>query len=422
MKLNRGFVAFIIAVLVLIILSQYLQPKTFVWHATFLPNDRQPLGCYVFDSIMRQSLPNGYEVTDETFYQLNHDGVKEPRNILVITRDFDYRKVDIQQMDELLRKGNKIFISTCDELCIDKNPKVTMQKYGVTWDCFYEIPTDVKININRNHQNKDYLDTLNWIGIPDVYKPCSYVYEEALSSSELDLTDTLNIKWNTIAYQTFEADTLIMTAACRVGKGELIVSGIPLLMTNYGILNRSTGPYVMRLMSMLDDRPVVRTTGYMKTEESYDTEHSPMKVLLNYPSLRHALWLALIGVLLFFIFTAKRRQRVIPVITKPHNSNLEFIKMIGSLFFQRHQNHDIVARRWKCFTDDVNRLAGVDLNDARNIKGQTELLARKTGLAKDETEQNIDEIIRIVDGDKELTDKLMRHLIDVMNTITEKLK
>ena len=76
-----------------------------------------------------------------------------------------------------------------------------------------------------------------------------------------------------------------------IGNGKLTVVAMPLAFTNYGVLDRQLLPVVMRLMTQIADRPVVRTTAYTKTTSDYEAELSPMRYVLNKKPLRHAWYL-----------------------------------------------------------------------------------------------------------------------------------
>lgn len=70
MKSSRNFLFAMLVLFVLFCLLQVNLPKKFVWSPTFSHVDKQPFGCFVFDSVLTQSLPNGYHVTKKTFSNL----------------------------------------------------------------------------------------------------------------------------------------------------------------------------------------------------------------------------------------------------------------------------------------------------------------------------------------------------------------
>ncbi|WP_321538614.1 hypothetical protein [Flavobacterium piscinae] len=52
----------------------------------------------------------------------------------------------------------------------------------------------------------------------------------------------------------------------------------------------------------------------------------------------------LIGMIIFMIFNAKRKQRIIPIIKPLENTTVDFTKTIGNLYFQEG-NHDTIMEK-----------------------------------------------------------------------------
>jgi hypothetical protein len=137
------------------------------------------------------------------------------------------------------------------------------------------------------------------------------------------------------------------------GKGELILVSAPLLFTNYMTISGQGSLMQARLMDRLKAHPVIRMESYVRSMAQ--TESSQFYVFLQQPPLRWALYLTFITILLFCIFTARRRQRVIPVIQKPQNMNLEFVRLIGSLYWQQHDNAGLLAKKLAYATEEIRR-------------------------------------------------------------------
>jgi hypothetical protein len=123
-------------------------------------------------------------------------------------------------------------------------------------------------------------------------------------------------------------------------------------MTNYMTLNGNGWALQGRLMDRLKANPVIRIEAYMSA--TAQEESSPFYVLLREPPLRWSFYLALLGILLFCVFTARRRQRAIPVLTKPQNRNLEFVQLVGSLYWQEHWNPGLLAKKL-AYTEEMIR-------------------------------------------------------------------
>ena len=70
MKVNSLFVVIIIALMAVMILFEINAPSRFQWYDESQSyKSKQPFGCYVMDSVLRTSLPQGYEVLGDDIEQ-----------------------------------------------------------------------------------------------------------------------------------------------------------------------------------------------------------------------------------------------------------------------------------------------------------------------------------------------------------------
>lgn len=423
MKISRSFIVFIVVFVAIVVASMLLQPKQFSWNPTYNSADRQPLGCFVFDSIMRQTMPRGYEVNSKTFYQLNHDGFSQPRSILVAADDLSLHEADLKNMLSLAAKGNRIFLAAGR----DASEKVGDEYYshfadtiGATWQDFSTY--NIKRALLDNLSQADHTDTIRWKGLPAVYPRRSYVYDEAFSSGYIIFMREDEKPWTILADEQSDSLRFDKVAVRPYGRGEIIICATPLLLTNYGVLHRATSPYVMRLMTLLADRPVVRTEAYSTTVAKQESRQSPLDVWLMQPALAMAWRFALLAVLLFFIFTARRRQRPIPIMPQPVNHNLEFVCTIGSLYYHKRRNRELVLTRWRILADDVRRRTAIDIYAATTNSADLARLSRITGISETSLDNTLGQLRHIVDQDGKVDDKDMKHYIDQMNEIWNKTK
>ena len=221
---------------------------------------------------------------------------------------------------------------------------------------------------------------------------------------------------------TFAIKKVPAAVSVPYGKGEVIFVSSPLLFTNYGMLEGNTSVYIFRLMSYLADLPVYRTEAYVKTDAMLVAEQSPFREFIKRPPLRWALYLALLGVVLFMIFTARRRQRVIPIMSKPANRSLEFIQLIGTLYYQRKDHVDLVRKKFKLFAEELRKTAGVDISDVNTDDREYLLLAEKTGMNSDRLKKVIRQIRLVLHSEGNISVEEMRSLIDAMDTIVRHAK
>ena len=117
----------------------------------------------------------------------------------------------------------------------------------------------------------------------------------------------------------------------------------------------------------------------------------------------------LFTILLFLIFNARRRQRVIPVYKAPRNHNIEFVKLIGTLYWQRHDNNDLLQKKYATFVDAIRHSTAADIT---NIADDEE---------NSQTIETLKQLRFLVSNELQVSDPEMKKAIDSMNEITRKL-
>lgn len=420
MKINRSFIIAISVLLILMFALQLNLPQRYSWIPTFSHKDKNPFGCYVFDSIMSQSVPSGYSVTDKTLYRICHDGNKV--NVLIISDDVNLSKTDVDAIKDIAGRGGNVLIAGNSKTYNTTSDSLMIKNFGACFKYGYFSITSLKRKIKNDASGSR--DTIHWSMDNDVYKDNIYpVYsmmiEDLMTADSADNTEV-------IAFRTGDAqdkELRVSPVAIRkeVGKGSVILVSTPLLFTNYGILDGSTSEYIFRLMSHIGNNHVVRTTSYMKTQDMADAEASPLRFFLGQLPLRTALYLALLVITLFLIFNARRRQRVIPVVEQPQNRSLEFVKLIGTLYYHNKDHSDIVRKKFAFFAEELRRLLMVDITDRDADRHSFSVISSRTGLRLEEVENIISDIRKVADRESNVTEYGVRLYIDNMNMIINKI-
>ena len=444
MKSSRHFLLAMLVLFVLFCLLQVNLPKKFVWTPTFSHIDKQPFGCFVFDSVLTQSLPNGYHVTKKTFFQLDQEHSKEKISVLMVVDQQDLKQLDVKYLCNIARRGGKVMVvasssfddgRNADTIEVDTVGGGEVEKVSVSDDSpenpfVDELERTFKVKIEdgmyfslrgilgglKAHDN-DMYDTIYWNDRETMYASQSYRMFYNIIGGTLFVDSVPKVK--RLAYTVKKVPVAV---SVPYGKGEVLFVSTPLLFTNYGMLEGNTSVYIFRLMSYLADFPVYRTEAYAKTDAMLVAEQSPLREFIKRPPLRWALYLTMLGVVLFMIFTARRRQRVIPVMSKPDNRSLEFIQLIGTLYYQRKDHVDLVRKKFKLFAEELRKTAGVDISDVNTDDSEYLLLAEKTGMDCDRLKKLIRQIRFILHSEGNISVEEMRSLIDAMNTIASHAK
>lgn len=459
MKSSRNFLFAMLVLFVLFCLLQVNLPKKFVWSPTFSHVDKQPLGCFVFDSVLTQSLPNGYHVTKKTFFQLDQEHAKEKISVLMVVDQQNLKQLDVKYLCNIARRGGKVMVVASSSFDDGRNADtVVVDELERTFKVRIEDGTYFSLRgilAGLKAHDNDMYDTIYWNNRETMYAAQSYrmfynmvggtLFVDSvpkvkrlaytLSTAGYDYRqDSLYVgdftRFDTIVDEkerieridTFAIKKVPTAVSVPYGKGEVIFVSSPLLFTNYGMLEGNTSVYIFRLMSYLADLPVYRTEAYVKTDAMLVAEQSPFREFIKRPPLRWALYLALLGVVLFMIFTARRRQRVIPIMSKPANRSLEFIQLIGTLYYQRKDHVDLVRKKFKLFAEELRKTAGVDISDVNTDDREYQLLAEKTGMNSDRLKKVIRQIRLVLHSEGNISVEEMRSLIDAMDTIVRHAK
>lgn len=459
MKSSRNFLFAMLVLFVLFCLLQVNLPKKFVWSPTFSHVDKQPFGCFVFDSVLTQSLPNGYHVTKKTFFQLDQEHAKEKISVLMVVDQQNLKQLDVKYLCNIARRGGKVMVVASGSFDDGRNADtVVVDELERTFKVRIEDGTYFSLRgilAGLKAHDNDMYDTIYWnnretmyaaqpyrmfynmVGgtlfvdsVPKVKRlaytlsTAGYDYKyDSLYVGDFTRFDTIVDKKERIErIDTFAIKKVPAAVSVPYGKGEVIFVSSPLLFTNYGMLEGNTFVYIFRLMSYLADLPVYRTEAYVKTDAMLVAEQSPFREFIKRPPLRWALYLALLGVVLFMIFTARRRQRVIPIMSKPANRSLEFIQLIGTLYYQRKDHVDLVRKKFKLFAEELRKTAGVDISDVNTDDREYLLLAEKTGMNSDRLKKVIRQIRLVLHSEGNISVEEMRSLIDAMDTIVRHAK
>jgi hypothetical protein len=387
---NKLYFLLMVVFFVLIFLYQYYTPKKFVWRPTFSKHDKQPFGSYVFDDVMSTSIPD-YQVLNKTFYQLVEDNLDDTlygdgehplplekrRAFLLTENEIRFTKVDMQALLNVLKQGNKVMLCLssfpgilCDSLCFKQNQEQFLYSYT---------------SIDRYARGGYRRDSL-FLGVDSLHPEQIFAVYPQLHPATLDEGRWQDAHKDSVATSHLQCDSFEVLVRNKLneavvmrlylGEGELFLVGTPLMFTNYGLLDGGNAAYAFRLLSYLQDLPVARVEAYGVAQT---TSGSPLRYFLSQPPLRWALYVALCTLLLFMIFAARRRQRVIPVVRPPVNETLRFTQLIGNLYYQKKDFKDLLNKKYLYFCAETKRLNGIDLQSGEPDGELVLRLAEKTG-------------------------------------------
>ena len=409
MKLNRWFVFGIVAFLVLMFIVELQLPKNFSWMPTFRHVDRQPFGCYLFDSLLDKTMPKGYSVTDSTLWQLAQSDSTRQRGILVVADELPLQAADVNGLMTLADNGSHVMLVAHSlSPLMEDTLKIHDFGYGNSFD----LQRFVKYNNER--------ETISWVSDTLGFQRRDYAFFQPLLTCRIEFVeDSLEQELRPPLDKQVVRNGNCLSATFRQGRGYITYVSLPLLFTNYGVIDNAH--FMLRELSLLEQYPVVRVEAYCPDYDS--VEQSPLRYFISQPPLRWAVDVAMVGALLFLIFGGRRRQRVIPIEKAPENHSLEFIHLVGSLYYHSHERRSLVVRKFTYFAEELRRNGLGDVTDAAEDDVTLPTLARQTGMEEKEIRSLMLQLRQLSadDAEGEISLRDMKKYIDQMNWIIKNI-
>ncbi len=439
------FMALVAGLLIFFIANQ---TRKYTWSPTFQHTSDEPLDCALFDSLMSSTHAMGAEVMDDV-----PDSV-DPRNIAIL-----YVKYDLQEWEPTLDTeviDSLEFVRAKKLMNLAKKGAIVVFSagdFGYSYGSFVLTkPLELSFNENANNyyqytrqlsdsiaaRKKRQSQRCEVVWVPDSSK---YKLENFMLIGRSLAKFEPNGKYDELAQYTYngtiydqnnqQVSTAITHNICyrRTFKngGQFIYVATPLLFTNYAVMDGSTIELIMKVMEPTRDRHLVRIYG--KNSSSYATNHksSPKGLginqfdyILSQPQLKWALRLAMIVLLIFCIFSARRKMRPIPATEEPANATLSFAKFVGTFYFNRKQHKTLVLKKYANLLKYLHSTYGweVDKLSAHDLAIR---IAEKTGLSDYLLERFINKVNYLNNENVRATQEDMMKMIDTMKEIKEKI-
>jgi len=178
------------------------------------------------------------------------------------------------------------------------------------------------------------------------------------------------------------------------GKGTIYVHSNPVVFTNYYLL-KDKETYAENVLSYLPSStlfwdPQIKFSKYANKDNN---NQSVFNFFLKHKSLTWFLAVILFGVLLFMIFNARRKQRVIPIIHPLKNNTIAFTQTISSLYLKEQNHKNLVDKKIKYFLEKVRTKYFLDTNNLN--KEFIQKLASKSGNKLQNTRYLVNTIITL---------------------------
>jgi hypothetical protein len=382
------------------------------WNPTFGTADKQPFGAYALDKMLSSSWEEAYYHGYESIQDLCSDTSDIHYNLLIIANKFQINQYEYEILYKYIEKGGSALI-VANEFSPDIEIPFNLQtKFHIFWNEFL-------IQLNKKQPSRLVQFTAPNLKDEIYQVPMSAVnrYFESLDTIAYEHLDSVFViseisDTSKLATGNYRK---ILSLRYQIGEGNLILACDPLLFTNYGILNDSINAYVWNHLAYLQNRPLVRTEYYEAGSQGARSQSS-FRVILSERPLKWAFYLSLICIAVFMIFTAKRKQKAIPVIKPPANKMLEFVRSIAGLYLQKNNNADIILKKQIYWGDELKRKYGIDIINEPHDYDFYKRVAAKTNTDADEVRRLFIDL-GVIDVGTFVSDEEMMTIIGRMNRV-----
>jgi len=341
------------ALIVVYIVAEYNRPRPLNWQPTLSYEDKIPYGTYILYNELHQVFPGSKLVgTNEDFYDQFHDNPDSSSNYLIIANAVNLSRFDFKELSNYVSAGNSVFIAA---------------------ESFGKLGDTLNFETNSKTGNVMYINFTN----PKLKTAKGYRFDNAVAGNYFSRFDTA--KATVLAKNENNKTTLLKY---RFGQGSLFLCADPKIFTNYGLLNTDGADFSAKALSYMPVRSVIYWDHLQNGD--YVEDESPVRVFFRYPSLKWAYYTTLVGLLIFILYEKKRRQRIIPVIEPLKNTSVDFVKVVGQVYYEQRNNANLAQKKILYFLEYVrtNYYLKTNFLDQEFI----DKLAQKTGIERSFTD------------------------------------
>ena len=399
--------------------GKYDNPE--MWNASYRHTDDMPFGMELFDSVMAVSLPNGYR-----YAKISVDEACRADSAGLVSLAYIYSTAyfsddEEQQLLDFAARGNNLLLvaNNYPEDIYDEESNTSLARsLGFSIIRF----ADFDFSEFKDSLQAAAKDSIQWTVDGQVFHMPPQLISAALENKNMS-----NEKLATTEVVVHEPDGAVGWRETRpvllqrnYGKGKIVIATNTLLFTNYGVLHPEISAYVGRVMALVADKPTIRfSDNFAKSQGDEDGQsQSPLKFLLAHKPTRWALIVALATIALFFVFRARRRQRVIPVMSLPDNKSVEFARVLGTIYYRRGNHRDLLNKKFLHFAYEVRRRLFVDVTDPAADEHTVAALANVTGMPANILQTQLG-VLRsaLQPSDEQLDKEQLQQYIDFMNNV-----
>jgi hypothetical protein len=367
----------VVILLVLLIFQGKKDRKILDERISFNKRDKIPYGMYVAYRNLSHIFPEASIIVNkkEPAQWDSLTNLSDKQAIIIITPRFMPDEFELNRLLSFAKAGNNVFISS--------------RVFSLEAENFFGCESSFSGFPIFNDREDDTL-MLSFISPPfldsEKYDYPGRRYDSYFGKYDKDVSYELGKKEN----------GEINFVRLKAGLGNIYLHRAPMAFSNYFLLHNQNMNYYSKALSLIpkDTKLVAWDEYYLykrySSENRSGENSSVLSALMSHRAFSSALWLLIILLVLFILQEMRRKQRIIPVIAKPRNDSLEFVKTVGRLYYEKRDNKNLSHKMAAYFLEHIRnryKLPTSKLDEEFIL-----LLKRKTG----QQENNIRKIVSFI--------------------------
>lgn len=315
-KGNNKYYLILLLLFATIVWIEYNKPKPIDWRRTYGRQDKIPFGCNAIYRLINEDIfKDKVELQNETPFNVLETLPDEKTAYVFINSNLSFSELDCKYLFDFVEEGNTVFIAA-------------NSISGLIADTF-KVGTEYAYNLFNDSAKKLVLNFYS----PTLKAKTNYAYPKAIDAANFNSFDTAQVTL------LAGSDSTPLFIKAPWGKGNFYFLSVPDIFTNYFVVNNRNKEAAYKVLSYLD-------ADQIWWDEYYKDFNAPkgsyFQFIFGNDSLYAAYLLAGIGLLIFMIFGLKRRQKAIPIVQPLQNTTLQFVEVVGSVYYNS-KNHKIIA-------------------------------------------------------------------------------
>jgi hypothetical protein len=350
------------------------------WETNYKYDSRDPYGVYLFYELLKASTFSFEKVEGDPTDVLK--SYSSGRNKLYVVCSYTYPDYNYvwKELDKFIENGNSVLF------ILDEDPNSLEEFYRGVFEVKGNRDTLTKLYFTEGRREAYEFERLEEFKRKN-HDWNYFMLNESLwieKSSESSYPGAYHVTGNDLSYYFYSHEENKNGRPVYIeipyGKGSIFIHRTPIAFTNISLLEEKNVEHLEKILSEIEYDGIIYNTPKppVPPQKSPKERKSPLQFILADPSLSWAYYITMGCLLLFMIFNTKRKQNAIPLVPKKDNSTLEFVDALSKIYYQKHNNKNIVKHKYRIFITFIR--THYHLNFVKDATEFARVISRKSGV------------------------------------------